>query len=729
MIGLVLAAALAPKLVVTHVMGMMPVAGGDGGYSSMMCVTNSPYGGIRRMRALGAKDEKYRKGYRWDLEMAERQGVDVFAALLSGNDRSAQFWYGWLETWEEMYRENPNLRIRLAPLYAGCDIVEWPKNPAKFRYFKPIWEKYRDSKAWFRMDGKLVFVGYKSAMWWDERGDSLEENLKAVAHQRDFLEFLGLGRDAVFLYDGPEYVANELSNRPHGTVAQLAQLASGICDTVEGYICWGGVIPDEMYKRNYPAIAEAVHAKGRLWGMPILWSHSLIGQFHRSLPGVQRLVDTWEMAESTKADLAVLITWNDWNETTSFAPGSSLNYALADLNAKYIHRFKTGAFPETGRDEVFVFYRKYHADADPWPFVRGTVERDRDSWGMTDDVLDVFVFAKDAGEAEIRGTGEGTVRRPLVKGFNRFVLTTAVNAEIAVKVIRGGRTASELVSPERVTDRPWREDLLPWGWSTDCRANYDRDLGKGFRPASNYSQRYGDGIEDWFRLYWWGTSERVAGSAPGDDPDGDGLTNLEECRLRTNPRVANPKYESAADWDTLAEALGPNTNVHRVAHIRINANPYPDRFGNPIHGFLWCEKDGAYAPTWYCKWNNNPKWGIGWCFRTGRKHTMRAGAHGGIALELDPKLAAVYRFLAPRDATYRVSAGLLAHDRTGLELTVRLNGKPVATLSAGKGMAAQLKPVTVKAKRHDKLDFVVAGGDVRTLGELIPKVAFALTGF
>ena len=176
---MVLAAAVlcAARIVVTHTMGMMPVYGGDGGYSTMMREPGSPYGGLRRMRGLGASGERYRSGYRWDLEMAERQGVDVFGVLLSGNERSRQFWLGWLRTWTEMRAENPSLRIRLAPLFAGCDIVERRKDPGKFAYFRDVWNEDRDSPAWYRVDRRVMFVGYKSSMWWDARANSVDENV------------------------------------------------------------------------------------------------------------------------------------------------------------------------------------------------------------------------------------------------------------------------------------------------------------------------------------------------------------------------------------------------------------------------------------------------------------------------------------------------------------------------------------------------------------------------
>lgn len=702
--SLLLAAAL-PRIVMTHTMGMMPVAGASGGYATVTGQCASVYGGIRRIAGLGAKGERYAKGYRWDLEEAERQGVDVFGVLLSGNDRSCQFWLGWLETWEKMYAENPNLRIRLGLLYPGDEICQWPENPAKFRYFKTVWDKYRDSKAWYRVDGKLLFMGYRSQMWWDKRANDVGENLKAVGHHRRFFEFLGIG-EPFFLYDGSEYALGQIGGARKEPPETLGGIAAAVAEQVDGYSCWGGVIPERIYNVNYPIIADAVRAKGKPWVMPIVNIHSLVGQFYRSLPGVQRLYDTWETAEKTKAGAALLVTWNDWAEATAFAPATSLNYALADLNAKFIHRFKTGAFPEATEDEVFLFYRRYHADADPWPGVRGTVERDADDWGETDDVLDVTVFAKAEGTAFIRGTSEGEAVRPLVKGHNRILLKTAVGMEIAVRIVRDGKTVHEVVSPERVTDRPWREDLIPWGWSSKCRARYDEALGKDFYPASQYSQRYRDGVEDWFRCNWWGTSERVPGSGAEEDPDGDGIVNREECALRTNPLVKNPVYASAADWDTLAEALGPNTGGVRIARQRINLNPYPDRFGNPVHGFLYAGKGGPYAPKWMSKWNGNPKYGIGWQFRSGRRHSYSLGSRGGIAMTLDPLLLGVYRFVVPATGEYEVGFTLEPAAARGC---LRVNGVPV---DAG----------TLKLRRQDRLDFVVDGGAKRGAAELVPRI-------
>jgi hypothetical protein len=150
---------------------------------------------------------------------------------------------------------------------------------------------------------------------------------------------------------------------------------------------WGGVIPDEIYRRNYPVIAEAVNKTGKAWGMPIINIHSGVGQFYISRPGVQRLINTWNMAHATNAQFAQIVTWNDWYEATGYGPCISFNYAFTFLNAKFAHRFKHGAFPESKDDTVYLFYRKYHPDADPYLYPRATVERDRNRRpGRTDEV-------------------------------------------------------------------------------------------------------------------------------------------------------------------------------------------------------------------------------------------------------------------------------------------------------------------------------------------------------
>ncbi len=63
------------------------------------------------------------------------------------------------------------------------------------------------------------------------------------------------------------------------------------------------------------------------------------------------------------------------------------------------------------------------------------------------------------------------------------------------------------------------------GFETGAAITYDSD---------------GDGIPDWWTQQYFGHATGQAGdlSRAGDDPDHDGLTNLQKYILGTNPRCA-----------------------------------------------------------------------------------------------------------------------------------------------------------------------------------------------
>lgn len=755
------AASPLPKLVVTHAMGMMPAGGGGGAweisgiYPMNDYAKNRPhfarmFGGNRRLMPLAAlyafvrpdgsfnfnrplnpeRDPmlgaRYRESiYRWDLEKAEEQGVDGFGLCLSGNEPSYRHAVGWFRTLEAMLKENPALKIRVTLIVCGNDLAEQAKNPQKYAWMRRFVKEFRDSPAWLRHDGRIVLMGYKSHVTWNAAEYVDPEYIRGpVEMHRTFFRELGL-ENAIFLFDGAEYAPGQITySRTPGTPEQLAKVAEVVCDSFEGYGCWGGIIPDEIYRKNYPAIADAVKRKKRVWMMPILNIHSGIGQFYRSKPGVERLVETWDFAEKTGAGIAQLVTWNDWNEATGFAPANSFNYALAGLNAKFIYRFKHGKFPVTGRDEIFLFYRKYHPDADPELYPRATVERDRDKWGETDDMLHVFVFAKAPGEVKISGTPGGSETFPVKAGYNEFKLKTAVGKEISARIYRNEKLEHELVSPERVTARPYREDLIPWGWSSLCREQYDRDFGKNFRPLSDNSERWNDGIPDWFRLHWFGTADKVPGSGANDDPDGDGVSNLREYQLGENPLARNPVYPDGFRWNDLKRALSPISDRNQPARARINLNPFPDANGKPVHGFLYCGNgnfNGVYP--WMTKWVNAVRGTpTGWTFRSGVKQHYRFGQNGGISMMLAPELAGIYRFQTPAAGRFAVKATLYGDPKVPVSLRIMDGARELRKIDCAPGAAVAVD-LTADLPLRAKLDFIVTAPGRATL-ELVPEIVF-----
>ena len=751
-----------PKLVFTHAMGMMPAVNwySVNGLFPLTAYANASdarrldfalvYGGSQRIQGLGffyaflRADSAYdfnqpyqvwfeqgklaahpdfipyakaplENKYRWDMEMAEEMGIDGFAMCLSGNEPSAKHAVNWLNTLEAMLKEKPNTHVRVTMAICGDDIPTPERPPEKYAWLRRLLADRKDSPAWLRHNGRLVFMGYHNQITWNSKDGTDPGYIKnAVELHRKF--FASLGIDPIFIFDGTEYV-------PKGAAPELLKpVADVVCDAFAGYSCWGGVIPNDVYPPNYTAIADTVNQRGKAWMMPIVDIHSGVGQFYQSLPGVERLLKTWDFAAKTNARCVQLVTWNDTAEATGFQPSISWNYALWGLTAKYIQRFKNGAFPEEKEDSVFLFYRKYHADADPYLYPRATVERDADKWGETDDLLHAIVFAVTEGTLEVTGTGEGVSRRPLVKGFNEFKLTTAVNQEITARVIRDGEPVQEIVSPERVTDRPYREDLIPWGWSSACRKLYDRDFGKNFRPISYYSQRYNDGIPDWFRLHYFGTTEVRPGTAATDDPDQDGVDNLHEYLAGENPREPNPVYAPGFTWNELTAALSPITKLPFAT--RINMNPFPDKNGKLVHTFLYQTNgvfDGHYPHM--MKWVNEvPGTQTGWAFRTGRKHNYFLAGDGAIGMNLLPDWAGIYRFWSPVAGTVRVRCTVTAGRQTDVAFHLQKGAERLLTGNIQAG-TAEFAELTLGLSRGDRLDFIVhANGGVSAAATLKPEI-------
>lgn len=66
---------------------------------------------------------------------------------------------------------------------------------------------------------------------------------------------------------------------------------------------------------------------------------------------------SWKAAKVSKADLAFLVSWNDYYETTSFAPSVQHGWAVLDINAFYQSEFQTGKKPAVRRDAVYISHR------------------------------------------------------------------------------------------------------------------------------------------------------------------------------------------------------------------------------------------------------------------------------------------------------------------------------------------------------------------------------------
>lgn len=122
-----------------------------------------------------------------------------------------------------------------------------------------------------------------------------------------------------------------------------------------GYSEWGARTP-----ANVRSLAGEMHSAGKTWMQPVAVQDSRPkegGNPQWTYPEAQNsatLRQSWQAAISSGADMVLLPTWNDYSETTSFAPSVQHGYSILDLNAYYLSWFKTGRAPASFAHETLI---------------------------------------------------------------------------------------------------------------------------------------------------------------------------------------------------------------------------------------------------------------------------------------------------------------------------------------------------------------------------------------
>ena len=154
--------------------------------------------------------------------------------------------------------------------------------------------------------------------------------------------------------------------------------------------------------------------------------------------------------------------------------------------------------------------------------------------------------------------------------------------KISAKVKRGlfGSTAVSVTTHEEITDRPFRENNTLSCFSS----NYDEEWKADFpndKPLyySEYGDVDGDGLPNWFEMYWFGKfpfMETASGADPAADPDQDGKTNLQEWKDQMNPLAKQPSYAPGYVW-----------NMDEIHKSGLSWNPDLDTTGRPVWFYMY----------------------------------------------------------------------------------------------------------------------------------------------
>jgi glycosyl hydrolase family 71/Big-like domain-containing protein len=99
------------------------------------------------------------------------------------------------------------------------------------------------------------------------------------------------------------------------------------------------------------------HSKGKIWMQPVSFQDVRPrSSVYDEAGNTENLRTTWTAAQSG-ADWVQLTTWNDYSETTEFAPSLNSGYVPLDLSSYYLTGFKNGITPMVARDVIYISHR------------------------------------------------------------------------------------------------------------------------------------------------------------------------------------------------------------------------------------------------------------------------------------------------------------------------------------------------------------------------------------
>lgn len=110
----------------------------------------------------------------------------------------------------------------------------------------------------------------------------------------------------------------------------------------------------------------------------------------------------------------------------------------------------------------------------------------------------------------------------------------------------------------------------------------------------------GDGLPDWWEYHWFASADDPLATAPGADPDGDGLTNLEEYQLSI--LGGSLPYLNPANWDSDGDGMDDGWECQYF-------NPDYNEGMNPTAPNATSDYDGDGLSDWqeYCGVDGEPR--------------------------------------------------------------------------------------------------------------------------
>lgn len=320
----------------------------------------------------------------------------------------------------------------------------------------------------------------------------------------------------------------------------------------------------------------AIKSGGAEWSQPLWPQYNNKDGGIATEPGTDKLRHLWENARETNSTLIQFVTWNDYAEDTILAPGYSTGYTLLSLNRHFTDWWKQGREPSVAKDQIHLVFRRHVDGAPVFPF--GVRRRTEPA------TLEVATLLAAPGRVDV--PSYGNYDAPAGLHTRQFPLRLG---KVSAALSRDGARVLSVTAPEMVTDRPFREDNSMVCFSSGFEEEWRADFGD--TPPLLYSENGdvdGDGLPNWFEMYWFGKfpdMSTATAAKPGDDPDGDGLTNLEEYFNQTDPTRPHRDYPSGFVW-----------NLADIRQRGVSFNPDRDSHWNSVWSYAYKQGEAGKIP-------------------------------------------------------------------------------------------------------------------------------------
>lgn len=219
---------------------------------------------------------------------------------------------------------------------------------------------------------------------------------------------------------------------------------------------WGKRTKDQVLAA--PDRAAKARALGTEWMAPVAVQDARPkSSLYAEAGNTETLRAMWQRAIDEDADMVQLVTWNDYSESTTFAPSVAHGSVFLDISGYYAAWFKGGKAPVITRDAVFLIHRTQWtgtAPADGLPAMAPTLGG---AATPPRDAVEVLTMLTTAAVVDAH-VGEGTFSAAASAGISASTFPLGSGA-IDARVLRDERVVAEVASPFPVSAEPAIPDL------------------------------------------------------------------------------------------------------------------------------------------------------------------------------------------------------------------------------------------------------------------------------